>query len=394
MRAGLICVAAVLAVGCHPAGEASWTRVEHGTLTLDTDVSGTLRAVDSDRVGPPGVAGLWNYKIVMMAGEGLVVQAGDPVLMFDTTDLARRLDEKEAERDSAATQLELNLAAARVARHDELLAVAEAKAELRKARLQAEAPEEITAVIELEKARLDVDLAQTKVAYLERKSRSARRRDEAEVARWRRKRDRAEARVHEITEAIGTMTVPSPRTGTVIYQTDWQGNKKKVGDNAWRAETVLQIVALDEMQGRGEIDEVDVSKIVTEQRVALRLDARPDVELRGRVRSISPMVERASPDSPLKVVRIDISLEHDHGSPLRPGMRFRGEVETGRIDDVLFVPLHSVFATSQGPVVHRRNGASIDVVPIVVGQANARYVVVEEGLVEGDEIASTKGTTP
>lgn len=387
MKRVLLVGALAVPFGCQPVGnEQRWTTLERGALVLDVEVSGTMRAVDSDRVGPPGVPGVWNYKLAMMATEGAVVREGEPVLMFDTTELARRLDEKASERDSAGTQLDLKLAAARVARHDELLAIAEAEAELRKARLQAEAPEDITPVIELEKARLDVELAETKVAYLQRKSRSARRRDEAEISRWRRKRDRAEARVREITDAIEQMTVGAPRTGTVIYNTDWQGNKKKVGDNAWRAETVLQVVSLDQMEGRGDIDEVDVSKVAEGQVVSLRLDAQPDVELRGHIQAISHTVERASVENPLKVVRVDIALAMNDDSRLRPGMRFRGEVETERIDDVLLVPLDVVFTTPEGPAVYRRRASLVEAVPVVVGRGNAQHVIVTEGLIEGDQV--------
>ena len=377
---------------CQPVESSSWVEVERGSLTLDVEVSGTMRAVDADRLGPPGVAGMWSFKIAMLADEGAVAEAGQPVLMFDSSELAHLHVQKTSERDSAATQLQLKVAAARVARQDERLALAEAQAKLRKAKLTAEAPEDVTPGLELRKARLDVELAELEVAYLERKAKAARRRDEAEIDRWRGKRDRAEERLREIAEAIEKMSVTSPRTGTVIYQTDWQGNKKKMGDNAWRAETVLQIVSLDEMEGHGEIDEVDVSKIAVGQSVALRLDARPDVELRGRVRTISPTVERASPESPLKVVRVDIALEDDGGSPLRPGMRFRGEVETDRIEDVLLIPLDAVLATPSGPMVQRRGRRGLETVPIEVGRSNARQVIVTQGLDEGDAIARGAGT--
>jgi RND family efflux transporter MFP subunit len=349
-----------------------------------------VRAVDSDRVGPPALASVWNYKIAMMAEEGSVVQQGAPAVMFDTTDLKRRLDEKTAERDSAATQLEMKLAAARVARQDEQLAIAEAEAELRKAKLQADAPEEITSVIDLEKARLDLQLAQKKVAYLQRKSESAHRQDEAEVLRWRSKRDRAESRVTEIGSAIEQMTIKAPRTGTVIYQTNWKGEKKKVGDSAWRAETILQLVALDTMEAEGEVDEVDASRVALDQPVSLRLDAQADVEVHGQVRKLSQTVQRASPENPLKVVRIDIKLEEDHDVPLRPGMRFRGRIETHRIEDVLLVPLDAVFATHDGPVVYRNGGGTVEAVPITLGKRNTHHVETTGGLREGDRILLTE----
>jgi HlyD family secretion protein len=387
-------VLAALLQGCSVSDAASSSSpspelatVVRGDLPITVEVSGAVQAVDAMRVGPPSIPELWNYQIQMMAPEGEVVQKGAPVLAFDASELKRRLDTWTADRDSAATQLELQRAASKVARQDEALAVAEARAELRKAELKADAPEGLTAVIELEKARLDLKLAQQKVDYLERKAVSSQKRSQAEISRWRHKHDRSAQRVRELETAIAQLTVGAPRTGTVIYTTNWQGEKKKVGDNAWRAESVLQIVSLEEMEARGQVDEVDVAKVKVGQSVSLRLDAQADLELHGRVRDLGHGVQRASPETPLKVVMVDIELQANADAKLRPGMRFRGRIETGREEAVLLVPLDAIFPTDDGPVAYRERGDSLERVPVVLGARGGEQVVVTDGLEEGDEIA-------
>lgn len=388
MRAWVLTLALAWGTACAPgaADEPEWVTVERGSLVVDVDVSGSLRAVDSVAIGPPGIPGVWDYKIAMLGPEGEPIEEGAPVLAFDTTNLDRRLEEKKSERDTAAKQLEMKKAAAKVAQQDARLAMAEAEAELRKARLKAEAPPEITSVVELEKARLDLELAEAKVGYLRRKHESARRRDEADIERWRSQRDRAEGRVAEIEAAIGQMMVPAPRVGTVIYDTNWKGEKKKVGDSVWRADTVLEIVSLDEMEARGEVDEVDANRVAVGQPVSLRLDAQADVELRGSIREIGRSVQRQSPDNPLKVARIEISLESTEGVRLRPGMRFRGKVETARVDEALLVPLESIVATPEGPVAYRRTVGGLEEVSVSLGRRNTEQVEVTEGLEPGDEV--------
>jgi multidrug efflux pump subunit AcrA (membrane-fusion protein) len=385
-----------LVLGCDPTGVGPrWASVERGDLAVHVDISGQMRAVDSDSVGPPGIRGVWDYKIAMMGEEGSVVEEGQPVLMFDTTDLQRRLEQKTSERDSAATQLQLEIAAAKVAREDEALAMAEAEAALRKAKIEADAPEDLTAIIELEKARLDLDLARAKVVYLRAKAKSARQASDSEIERYRRKRDRAEERVKEIQSAMEAMGVKAPRTGTIIYETNWEGEKKKVGDNAWRAETVLRVVSLDEMEADGEVDEVDISRVDVGQVVSLRLDAQADTEIEGVVREISDTVGRASRDNPIKVahLKIDIADGQETGH-LRPGMRFRGKIETGRIGDALVVPLHAVFPTADGPVAHRETVGGIETVPVVLGDRNAFHIVVLEGLEESDRVLEWEDEQP
>jgi hypothetical protein len=385
----------LIACACRPTrDDGALVTVERGPLVVSVDVAGTIRAVDSDRLGPPGVPGVWNYKIAMMAEEGKEVQKGEPVIMFDTSELQRRLDEKTAEHDSAAKQVEVKTSTARVAREDERLAIAEAQAELRKAKVKADAPPGLTSAHEIAKAQFDYELAREKIAYLEEKSKAAKARDDADIARWRTKRDRAKGRVDEMQAAIQQMTVLAPRTGTVVHHTDWEGKKKKAGDSAWRAETVLLVASLATMDADGEIDEVDISKVAVGQAVSLRLDAQPDVEVRGEVKRISHTVQRVSPENPLRVAHVDVALAADQDIRLRPGMRFRGQIETQRIEDALLVPLDAATPTKDGPVVHRRSGPKVEVVPVVLGARNAHVIAVTEGLDEGDRLLRANGETP
>lgn len=393
VRAWAWAVAAVL--GCAPSNTpGDDATVALGTLLVTVDVSGTINAVDADSVGPPAVPGMWNFKIAMLAPEGESVEKGAPVLGFDPSELARRLDEKKAERDSAAIQLELKISATRVARQDERLAIAQAEADLRKAAVKADAPPGITSVIELDKARADLDLAQRNVDYLRKKSKAAARRDEADVGAWRSKRDRAENRVKQLETAIQQMTVPAPRAGTIVIPTDGDGRKKKVGDGAWRAESVLQIVSLDEMMAQGEIDEVDISRVAVDQAVSLRLDAQTDLEIRGKVDRISHTVSRMSRDNPLKIAKLDISIVAAGGVKLRPGMRFRGKIETARHEQALLLPLDAVVPTPEGPVVYRRALDGLEPIPVELGARNAEQIVVTSGLAEGDTVARAEAVSP
>lgn len=391
-RLGLV---AALACGCAPTGSvADDATVTVGTLLVSVDVSGTIKAVDAESIGPPAVPDMWNFKIAMLAPEGESIVKGAPVLAFDPSELARRLDEKIAERDAAAIQLDLKVSATRVARQDERLAIAQAEAELRKAKVKADAPPGITAVIELEKARADLALAERNVDYLRKKSKAAARRDEADVGAWRSKRDRAENRVAQLKAAIEQMTVLATRSGTIVIPADDDGKKKKVGDGAWRAESVLQIVSLDEMMAQGEIDEVDISRVAVDQAVSLRLDAQTDLEIRGKVDRISHTVARVSRENPLKIAKLDIGIIADGGVKLRPGMRFRGKIETARHEGALLLPLDAVVPTPEGPQVYRRTIDGVEAVAVELGPRNAEQIVVISGLVEGDAVVRAEGANP
>jgi HlyD family secretion protein len=366
--------------------DGEWVTVERGELLIEVDVSGTLRAVDSDAINPPSIRDTWEFTISMMAPEGAAVKQGEPILAFDASELRRRLERKQAERDTAATQVESSRAQALVNRYDDGLARAEADAQQRKAELKADVPEEIVAGHDLQKAQMDVELARAKVEHLAGKSDDARRRSEAEIAHWEHQFKRAEATVEQLSEAIEHMTITAPRDGTVVYETDWRGQKSKVGDSVWRIATVMQVVSLDTMEGIGEVDEVDSSHIEKGQSVALHLDAQPDVILHGTIASVSTTVRRQSPENPLKVVELHIELLPNEKLRLRPGMRFRGKISTQRVPDAIVVPLDAIVPTPEGPMARVRRGSDVELVPVEVGRRNSRLVEITAGLEVGEQL--------
>jgi multidrug resistance efflux pump len=388
MRCALVASALAL-VGCAGAAAQAedWGPVRRDDLVLGVDVSGTLRAVKTDFLGPPAIPDLWDFKVSFMAPEGAEVKQGDPVLGFDLSVLQRRLEEKQTERDSVRKQVEKKLADVELARRDETLKIAQAEATLRKAQLKVDRPTDLTGSVELEQARLDLQLAEKDLAYQKLRAQEARRFDAAELGGLRELYRRAEERIGEIQQYIARMTVAAPRAGAVIYVANRMGMKKKVGDSAWRAEKVLETAELALMTARGEVDEVDSSRVAVGQRVTLRLDAHPDAELVGRVSSIARIVQRQSPQNPLRVVQLEIALDKTDPQRMRPGMRFRGTVETGCHKGAVVAPAEAIFVTTAGPIVYRRTATGFAATPVTVGQRNRSLIEVLSGLSPGDRVS-------
>jgi len=373
--------------GRGPTEDPDWARVAREDLVLGVELTGTLKAVDSSHVGPPQVRELWNYKVAMLAPEGSQVVKGQPVLGFDTSDLDRKLDQKVAEAASAAKQMEKKQVDVALRKREDDLRLAEAEARERKAALKVDRPEELVAASDLRQAHLDLGLARDEIAYVRARVEAASRADQAELEALRNQRDRAEERVKELRDAIQRMTVGAPRDGTVIYVADQRDEKKKIGDSCWRGERVLEIPDLKSMIAKGEVDEVDAGKLALGQKVVLRLDAHPDVEFSARVSSIWNTVQRKSFQNPLKVVRLDAALDETDTVRMRPGMRFRGTIETGRVSRSLVIPAEAVFPTRDGPVAWRKSSLGFEAAPLTLGRKNAKLVEVLGGLSEGDQVA-------
>lgn len=376
--------------------EPGYAVVQRGDLVLGVEITGTLEASESTLLGPPPVDRIWNFKLAMLVPEGTEVEAGTPVMAFDTSELQRNLRDKIAERDSAEQEIEKERTSQERELRDLELRLAEARAELRKARLKVDVPEELQEANKLQQARIDLKLAEREVRHVEEEIAYHRLQTESRLRTLREKRDRAASRVEEIERQIREMTVRAPRDGTVIYVTDPRRGreKKKVGDQVWKMEKVLEIPDLASLRAEGEVDEADAGQITEGLPVSLRLDAHPDITYRGTVRRIHHTVQRTSPALPVKVVRLEIDLEESDPERMRPGMRFRGEVELERHEGVVLAPHEAVFNTPEGPEAWVDGWLGPKRVRPRLGRRSDDQVEILAGLEPGDRLLTSPPEDP
>jgi hypothetical protein len=368
--------------------EIDWIDVVTDDLVLTVEVEGTLASRDSSIVTPPQVSEVHDFQLRFMAPEGSQISAGEPVLAFDTSALDQQLLQLQTE----AQQADKNIEKLDVDLKQEIMAMelelAEAQAQARRAGLKDDVPDDLRAANQAILDGLDVELSGLQVESLNGRIAAARESGAARRGALVAQRDRARRLVQSVEDAIGRMAVMAPRAGTVIYVSNWRGEKKKVGDQVWRRERIIELPDLTSMMAKGEVDESDAGRVAEGQSVSLRLDAHPDVAYRASIESIWRTVQRKSfSRNPIKVVRLDLDLAETDPERMRPGMRFRGTIETGRVEDALVVPAHAVFPTESGPVVYRKTVFGHEAVHVELGRRNAAYLEVVAGLDVGDRIA-------
>ena len=362
-------------------------RVERGDLVIGVEVTGALRAVESSVLGPPQVRDVWQFKIAMLADEGTEVRAGQPVLGFDPSELQQRLQTKMADLDSARTEVEKKQVDIAVTVANDRLALAEVQARLRKASFIADQPTELHSSNDLQKATLDLELAELEVGLIRRRIDATKRAGHEELGVLEANLSQVESEVQEIHDGIGRMQRTAPRDGIVIHVTNWRNEKKKVGDTCWVAERILEIPDLSRMEADGEVEEAEAGRIREGQTLVLHLDAHPDHEYSGVVKSISRAVQEKSWRNPLKVVHLTFALEETDPDRMRPGMRFRGTIEIDRHADVTLIPVEAVFRDDGTTVAYRRGLTGWRRVALVLGERNTDQVEVLEGLEPGDLVS-------
>lgn len=381
-------VTAAMACACnHASTELALVDIKRADLVIGVEVVGELEAVDSLDIKPPSIYDTWDFKIAELVPEGSDVKEGAPIVAFDPTELTRNLETLANDADAAKKKLDKKRDDAALARRDEELAIAEAEAKLRKAALKTSTPGDLVGSVEQESLELDQQLAKLQLEQAKARAAKAAKSDRAEIQTLSDHYDYLEKRVQETQADIAKMSVKAPRAGTIVFPTNWRGEKKKVGDSAWRMEPVLQIVGLGKMVGKGEVDEIDMARVRDAQPVSLKLDALPDVQLRGKVQSIAKSVSPKSPADPSNIVKVKIELDAAAGVPLRPGMRFRGEIEAERVPNIVQIPAEAVFVTADGPVAYKADGGGTTRVKLTLGKRNASMIEVKAGLVAGDRVS-------
>jgi len=393
---GAVALAAVLTMAARKssAGGERSIRAVRGDLVSEIEFSGALKAVDSSILSPPPIPDVWEFKIVSLATEGSDIRKGTPVIAFDTSALVRELEQKKAERDSAASDIEKTTGDLSLQREKDAFALAEAEARLRKIALKLEVPGELVATNDRRLSEIDGEIARKEIEYLREKAVAADQAARERLAALRTQEKGAADGVRDTEQRIAQMALKAPRDGTVIYTTDWRGEKRKVGDSTWRGRPIVEIPDLSTMFGAGEVDEPDAGRVALGQPVRLRLDAHPDDEFTGRIARFAKAVGRRSPKNPLKVLQVEVRLDRTDRGRMRPGMRFRGIIERERIRGAVLLPLEAVVTAGGRTFVLRHGLGSTTRVPVETGARNSRFVQIVRGLSPGDSVRLSSGATP
>lgn len=244
--------------------------------------------------------------------EGDVVRKGQFLLQLDDTQVRSRVRESEAALEAARSNL--RLAEASLAQSDASL--------------------------------------QRKEALFTRKLVSP---EEVEAARTQRNADKArvDAGREEISRAVATLAGArdnlrktafyAPIPGTVTQLAIERGEIVVTGTMNNPGTVILTIADMSAMKVEADVDETDVSSVALAQPVTVKVDAFPDLTLKGSVVEIanSPKISEAGTQEQQTNFEVDVAVQNPPAS-LRPGMTADVEIRTAEKDGVLTVPIQAV----------------------------------------------------
>lgn len=133
------------------------------------------------------------------------------------------------------------------------------------------------------------------------------------------------------------------------------------------------------------IHESHIKKIQLGQTARITVDAVPDKTLEGTVTKVAVLPDsNASRYNPsLKVYPSTIKIEGTHDW-LKPGMTAKVEIIVRELENVLYVPVQSIFVEEDQHFVFVESGGKRRRQSVTVGEHNNEFIEVMSGLDEGD----------
>ncbi len=360
---------------------------KQGQFNILVLTTGELEAENSTDIRGPEFSQLRNIrgmdiKIQDLVPEGTEVKKGDFIATLDKTSFDNTLKDELDKLTTYETNLEMKILDTAVtlsSLRDNIknltFTVEEADITLQQSKY--EPPTTIRqAEISLDKANRALDQARKGYGLRVEQAKSDMRTNKHNFTDQQR-------RVSDLQTLLANFDIKAPSPGMVIYKRDRMGNKRKIGStiNPWD-NVVATLPDLSSMISKTYVNEIDVSKVKTGQKVELMVDAFPEKSYTGTVLSVANIGEQL-PNADAKVFEVLIKV--DGTDPiLRPSMTTGNKIITKTIDDVTYIPLESVQAGPDSiPFVYLKKG---DRQVVVLGESNEDNVIVEKGLEPGTPI--------
>ena len=198
----------------------------------------------------------------------------------------------------------------------------------------------------------------------------------------------AQSALDETVQRLEDATLTAPWDGIVSLVNVEAGQEVKSNTQ------ILELVDPTVIEVDGIVDEIDVLFIQIGAKAQVTMDALAGQVLEGTVSDIGT---EAKSQQGVVSYPISIAVEAPQGVELPEGLSATANVIIREENDVLLVPLQSLYGSYQQPLVRVLSGGEIEERPISVGNSDDFWVVVLDGLTQGEQVvveveeASTTG---
>ena len=310
--------------------------------------------------------------------EGAQVRRGDVLVRLESDELRAALDQAQASERQAAARLAGLRSSGRSAAQ---AAVAQAESVLQAARAELQRTQDLVARDFLSQSRLDdarraVDVAQAQLAGA-RAQLAANAEQGTDVAQAQAQLALARAAVAATQARLEQAVVTSPADARVLVRAVEPGQIVQPG------RALLTLALAGPLQLVGQVDERYLEQLQIGQPASVLADAFPGRSFAARVQAIAPVV-----DAQRGSIEVKLALPQAPPDFLREDMTLSVEVETGRRERTLVVPMEALDGGHGGSaaIVHVVHDGRVEARALRLGLRTLEAAEVLEGLSPGDVV--------
>jgi membrane fusion protein (multidrug efflux system) len=188
--------------------------------------------------------------------------------------------------------------------------------------------------------------------------------------------DRLKAHLAEADSRVAKTVIRAPFSGTVGLRMVSPGAYVKAGTDIVRLESIGTIKA------DFRIPELYMSKLGSNQEIAVRLDAYPGEEFRGRIYAVEPVI-----DEQTRTILMRARIPNK-GNKLKPGMFVRVAVTLANRPNAIIVPEQAIWPQGQDNFVFRIVDGKAALTKIQIGNRQPGRVEIIQGLNPTDTVVT------
>ena len=364
------------------------TRVKKGRVTLTVACRGELQGGNSEMLTAPMIGGA-DMAITSLREPGELVEPGDVVVQFDTTEQEFRLKEAEADLAEAQQQVIKAEADSESTEEESRFAMLNAQADVQLAQIEVRR-NPLIASITARQNDLALEAAtnrqrQTAQDYTNKKTTSA-----AGIDIQKALENKARVMADIARKNIDNMTLKAKTGGYVNVQQNSNQNMIywgmqlppfQLGDTARAGMAVAQIPDLKSWEVSANVGELDRGHLTIGQQVSVKVVALAGKEFSGKVKNIGGTT------GPPWDRRFECRIALDHAAPeLRPGMTSNMVITVDTLDNVLWIPSQALFESDGRSFVYARGpGGFVPHDVTLVRRSESQAVVT--GIRDGEVVA-------
>ncbi|HEY6388108.1 MAG TPA: HlyD family efflux transporter periplasmic adaptor subunit [Candidatus Acidoferrum sp.] len=372
----------------------SLVKVERKNLSQTLRLNGTTQASRSFIVLAPRLEGaqVGSMVVTKLAPAGTHVKSGDLLVEFDPQAQMKDYLDKKSTFDNLVSQVAQKQTDEDIARAKDDTAMKQAEDELKRAQLEIQR-NEVVSRIDAEKNQEAVDEGQATLKQLKETYQLKRAAAVAAIKILEIQRDRAKEVMRYALANAAKMTVHSPMTGVVVYNTIWLGGRMgtvQQGDQVRPGVPFLQVVDPSKMEVRVELNQVDLLKVHPGQKAEMRLDAYPGMMLPAVLDELSPLGHTGQFTEMVRSFTARF-LVQGNDPRLLPDLSAAMDLDLGTDTNVLVVPYQGIGTESGHSFVWLKSSSGFEKRTVKIGRRNDLNAVVESGLAEGDVIRRDAG---